>query len=1311
MAQRLEDITKKRKAEKQTLKEAATKAKQFRDEERRKQKEQMKLLKQQEKLQRQEQLRMEREMRAQHVVEARKRRKEELQSQRFAETLRKAKERELKRQQAVLLKEQERERQQHMMFVLNLERERRRQHMMLVKALENRRKLEEKERLKEEKKAEKRLTKQRKLEQKRLEIQMAKELKKPVEDMQLMDAKPLPTLNRIPGVKLPGPAFADCLMVVEFLHNFGNALGLDKDSIPSLNTIQMGMLNDEEELEEVLSLMTHLLKFALDDPGVPNPKEATTLLNEKITDVDLNENNISEVLRIFLVARNGSQDELTEQLKFRPYQAFNSTQKASLLGALCNELLCSKVITNEIERNIDTVSNLRRDKWVVEGKIRKMKHLQSKKFGKTSPSTSRAETTNGDSTMFNESSIFTMDNDDSSSVAPSGRSSKRGSDDEHEDGEDESGNESEGPEGEGHADAEAEHEEEEQVSQEELEKKIEKLTKQQGQYRNKVFDAAQKLRAMAFGQDRYKRRYWVLPYCGGIFVEGKESSELPTDDEKDSLKTEDQKCSLSVTENLEGNKVAENSDVKKEKGSTCKSPKIKTEMSTLPINGAVNIPDQKTQSEDKSSTNLFLQEPSTTKFSDLIQPKSEENSLKVATGSMDSKGNSSMTSPTSTPAKPGFMSIDSILKKDFVSSPSLLSSSCLTTTLSSTVNSTIDMVMKNHSVEPINQSWFSIIPRVPCDDSSIVHSPGTPKTKTSLETSHSSSFGSHSAFSPFQKLNSTPTFAGFQMGQIGNQQGYAYPGLPVFGSSPIPHSGPNSKPDTQGTSHGAIETVAGLKEVPAEALKQHSEPKPIPKELERGWWRITDPNQLKQVMRCLHMRGIRERALQKTVQKYNDYACTACSKGSKEATELEITDQDKKISQTEAGAPDPDPHDLWLPETALDLEISVLEDVESLEERIFNASLQVKGWKLPPKATEEEEVKLVSRTTIIKKDDEFYPLELAKERLVNLENNIERRYLKPPFIKSPELDMTKLTKPGNESPSSSDDSDTDDTTPALLLWRRAVTSATNPSQLMMCVLQLNKAIAWEKSIMKVSCQICHLDDNEAELLLCDSCDKGFHTYCFKPKMENIPDGDWYCYECISKASGHPHCLVCGRKNGKMAECDKCDKAYHIDCLNPPLPRLPRKYTCISCLMNKTKCKGKRGRKSKQEKELEILTEAAKAAGEKRSKEENAMDLTPCGIMLEELEDHEDGWPFLKPVNTRQFPQYRKVIKQPMDFATMRAKLEDNDYKTRQEFASDVRIIFDNCQTFNEDDSDVGQAGHNMRKYFEVRWKELCKIHS
>jgi len=43
--------------------------------------------------------------------------------------------------------------------------------------------------------------------------------------------------------------------------------------------------------------------------------------------------------------------------------------------------------------------------------------------------------------------------------------------------------------------------------------------------RERVFTLAHKLSAMTFGQDRYRRRYWVLPKCGGIFVEGLESGE------------------------------------------------------------------------------------------------------------------------------------------------------------------------------------------------------------------------------------------------------------------------------------------------------------------------------------------------------------------------------------------------------------------------------------------------------------------------------------------------------------------------------------------------------------------------------------------------------------------------------------------------------------------------------------------------------------------------------------------------------------------------------------------------------------------
>jgi len=51
------------------------------------------------------------------------------------------------------------------------------------------------------------------------------------------------------------------------------------------------------------------------------------------------------------------------------------------------------------------------------------------------------------------------------------------------------------------------------------------VLQQQNQLRERVFTLSHKLSAMSFGQDRYRRRYWVLPKCGGIFVEGLESSE------------------------------------------------------------------------------------------------------------------------------------------------------------------------------------------------------------------------------------------------------------------------------------------------------------------------------------------------------------------------------------------------------------------------------------------------------------------------------------------------------------------------------------------------------------------------------------------------------------------------------------------------------------------------------------------------------------------------------------------------------------------------------------------------------------------
>lgn len=46
------------------------------------------------------------------------------------------------------------------------------------------------------------------------------------------------------------------------------------------------------------------------------------------------------------------------------------------------------------------------------------------------------------------------------------------------------------------------------------------------------------------------------------------------------------------------------------------------------------------------------------------------------------------------------------------------------------------------------------------------------------------------------------------------------------------------------------------------------------------------------------------------------------------------------------------------------------------------------------------------------------------------------------------------------------------------------------------------------------CHMCENGDDEHLLMLCDGCDRGFHTYCVN--LDNVPEGDWYCVPCSKK---------------------------------------------------------------------------------------------------------------------------------------------------------------------------------------------------
>ncbi|XP_045637139.1 bromodomain adjacent to zinc finger domain protein 2B isoform X14 [Ursus americanus] len=1248
-------------------------------EEKRKQKEQIKIMKQQEKIKRIQQIRMEKELRAQQILEAKKKKKEEAANAKLLEAEKRIKEKEMRRQQAVLLKHQELERHR-----LDMERERRRQHMMLMKAMEARKKAEEKERLKQEKRDEKRLNKERKLEQRRLELEMAKELKKPNEDMCLADQKPLPELPRIPGLVLSGSTFSDCLMVVQFLRNFGKVLGFDVNiDVPNLSVLQEGLLNIGDSMGEVQDLLVRLLSAAVCDPGLITGYKAKTALGEHLLNVGVNRDNVSEILQIFMEAHCG-QTELTESLKTKAFQAHTPAQKASVLAFLINELACSKSVVSEIDKNIDYMSNLRRDKWVVEGKLRKLRIIHAKKTGKRdtsggidlgeeqhplgTPTPGRKRRRKGGDSDFDDD-----DDDDSDDQADE-------DDEDEEDKEDKKGKKTDICEDEDEGDQAA--------SVEELEKQIEKLSKQQSQYRRKLFDASHSLRSMMFGQDRYRRRYWILPQCGGIFVEGMESGEGLEE----------------IAKEREKLKKAESIQIKEEI--------FETSEDTLNCSN----PDHCEQKEDpKDNTNLFLQKPgSFSKLSKLL----EVAKMPPESDVMTPKPNSSTNGCALSYQNSGKHSLGSIQSTATQSNMEKTDSNNLFSTGSSGPGKFYSPLPNDQLLKTLtekNRQWFSLLPRTPCDDTSLTHAdvaaasvvtPQSQPPSTSPSPAPAPLLGSSSAqtpvglnpfaVSPLQMKSGVSMmglqFCGWPTGVLASNIPFPSP-LPSLGSGLGLSEGngnsflnPNVASSKSESPVPQNEKVSATQPAPVEVAKpvDFPSPKPIPEEMQFGWWRIIDPEDLKALLKVLHLRGIREKALQKQIQKHLDYITQACIKN-KDVAIIELNEnEENQVTR--------DIVENWsVEDQAMEMDLSILQQVEDLERRVASASLQVKGWMCPEPASEREDLVYFEHKSFSKlckeHDGEFTgeeessahalerksdnPLDIAVTRLADLERNIERRI-------------------------------EEDIAPGLRVWRRALSEARSAAQVALCIQQLQKSIAWEKSIMKVYCQICRKGDNEELLLLCDGCDKGCHTYCHRPKITTIPDGDWFCPACIAKASGQTLKV----------------KKLHVKGKKTNESKKGKKVTLTGDTEDEdsasTNSSLKRGNKDLKKRKMEENTSVNLSKQEsftsvKKPKRDDSKDLALCSMILTEMETHEDAWPFLLPVNLKLVPGYKKVIKKPMDFSTIREKLSSGQYPNLETFAVDVRLVFDNCETFNEDDSDIGRAGHSMRKYFEKKWTDIFKV--
>lgn len=199
------------------------------------------------------------------------------------------------------------------------------------------------------------------------------------------------------------------------------------ESLPTLQSLHQALTSEDalEAEDELLSVISHLLVCAIEDPGVPNPIRHTTLLGQSLRTADITNSNISEILRIYLYAvatgevrnlngvtldrererrvadhhlmdteqmlssgKNQAYYEalqqnqtwkLSECLKDKPFVSLNPTVKTEILVHLCNDLLTNKAVVRQIENSLEAVAQHKRDRYGIENRVRKYKHLHARK--------------------------------------------------------------------------------------------------------------------------------------------------------------------------------------------------------------------------------------------------------------------------------------------------------------------------------------------------------------------------------------------------------------------------------------------------------------------------------------------------------------------------------------------------------------------------------------------------------------------------------------------------------------------------------------------------------------------------------------------------------------------------------------------------------------------------------------------------------------------------------------------------------------------------------------------------------------------
>lgn len=88
--------------------------------------------------------------------------------------------------------------------------------------------------------------------------------------------------------------------------------------------------------------------------------------------------------------------------------------------------------------------------------------------------------------------------------------------------------------------------------------------------------------------------------------------------------------------------------------------------------------------------------------------------------------------------------------------------------------------------------------------------------------------------------------------------------------------------------------------------------------------------------------------------------------------------------------------------------------------------------------------------------------------------------------------------------------------------------------------------------------------------------------------------------------------------------------------------------------------------------------------------------------------HPDATPFLEPVDWRglELFDYPKIVTRMMDLGTIKRKIERKQYNTAWECASDIKLVWSNCMSYNAEGSELWVIAKAFNRKFEDKFRKI-----